>query len=430
MRLNRNNKGLALVIVLWIVILMTALIAIVSQTSRLDMKMATAVVDEVRCKWACRAGTETAIGLLNEDLRATDCLLDLWCDNDEDYNDVPLERCIYSVYVTDEAGKLNVNTITREQLMALPYMETQVADAILDWRDDDENPRSDGAEGGYYQNLPFPYKIRNGPVKTIRELLQARGVTKDLLYGEDLNLNGQLDYTEADGELSPPMDNGDGYLDEGWIAYLTCYSYEKNVDAEGQNRVNINQADEGQLQNQLGLTAPQARWIVQNRGSGYQNIAGLIADNSPKEPSKESGGDENRADPIDLQTFSSIADKITTSGETTLQGTVNVNTAPKEVLVALLGGGDQAEPLAESIVAERSGRLYGFQSIADLLKVQGMSIEKFKSIAGLLTVRSNVFTVRCYATADISGAMMQSECVLDRSETPCKVLYWYQGANY
>jgi len=113
-----------------------------------------------------------------------------------------------------------------------------------------------------------------------------------------------------------------------------------------------------------------------------------------------------------------------------LQGTVNVNTAPKEVLVALLGGGDQAEPLAESIVAERLGRLYGFQSIAELLKVSGMTVEKFQSIAGLLTVRSNVFTVRCYATADISGAMMQSECVLDRSETPCKVLYWYQGANY
>ncbi len=430
MRLARNNKGLALVIVLWITILMTALVAIVSQTSRLDMKMATAGVDEVRCKWACRAGTETAIGLLNEDLRATDCLLDLWCDNDEDYNDVPLERCVYSVYVTDEAGKLNVNTVTREQLMALPYMETQIADAILDWRDDDENPRSDGAESGYYQNLPFPYTIRNGPVKTVRELLQVRGMTKDLLYGEDLNLNGQLDYTEADGELSPPVDNGDGYLDEGWIAYLTCYSYEKNVDADGQNRVNINQADEGQLQSQLGLTAPQARWIVQNRGSGYQNIAGLISDNSPKEPSKESGGDDNRADPIDLQTFSSIADKITTSGENTLQGTVNINTAPKEVFVALLGGGDQAEQLAESIIADRSGRLYGFQSIAELLKVSGMSIERFKNVAGLLTVRSNVFTVRCYAAADISGAMMQTECVVDRSETPCKVLYWYQGANY
>ncbi|HPC95561.1 MAG TPA: type II secretion system protein GspK [Sedimentisphaerales bacterium] len=430
MRLDQNNKGLALVIVLWIVILMTALVAIVSQTSRLDMKMATAAADEVRCRWACRAGTETAIGLLNEDLRATDCLLDLWCDNDEDYNNVPLERCVYSVYVTDEAGKLNVNTVTREQLMALPYMETQIADAILDWRDNDENPRSDGAESGYYQNLPFPYAIRNGPIKTVRELLQVRGMTKDLLYGEDLNLNGQLDSTEADGELSPPVDNGDGYLNQGWIAYLTCYSYEKNVDAEGRNRVNINQADEGQLQSQLGLTAPQARWIVQNRGSGYQNIAGLINDNSPKEPSKESGGDDNRADPIDLQTFSSIADRITTSAETTVQGTVNINTAPKEVLVALLGGGDQAEQLAESIIADRAGRLYGFQTIADLLKVSGMTIERFKNIAGLLTVRSNVFTVRCYATAEVSGAMMQTECVVDRSVTPCKVLYWYQGANY
>ncbi len=434
MNSRRNNKGLVLVMVLWIAVLMAAMATILSQTSRLDMKMAMGATDEVRCKWACRAGTETAIGLLNEDLRDTDCLLDLWCDNDEDYNDVPLERCVYSVYVTDEAGKLNVNTATREQLMALPYMEMPIADAILDWRDNDQNPRAEGAEAGYYENVAFPYTIRNGPFKTIRELLCVKGMTKDLLYGEDLNLNGQLDYTEADGELSPPVDNGDDYLDQGWIAYLTCYSYEKNVDGEGQNRININEADEGPLQNQLGLSAAQARWIVQNRGEGYENIAGLINRNSPKEPPKDSrgGGDDNnnRADPIDVQTFQSIADKITTSGEDTLQGTVNVNTAPREVLVALLEGGDQAEQIAESIVTERAGRLYGFASVGDLLSVPSMTIDRFKSVAGHVTVRSNVFTIRCYATADISGAVMQTECVVDRSETPCKVLYWYRGANY
>jgi hypothetical protein len=59
-----------------------------------------------------------------------------------------------------------------------------------------------------------------------------------------------------------------------------------------------------------------------------------------------------------------------------------------------------------------------------------MSHREIQEHRGVLTVRSNVFTVRCYATADISGAMMQTECVVDRSETPCKVLYWYQGANY
>ncbi|MDI9431252.1 MAG: type II secretion system protein GspK [Planctomycetota bacterium] len=430
MDVSPTNKGLILVMVLWIVMLMTTTVAIVSRTGRLDMKMATSAVDEVRCNWACRAGTETAIGLLNEDAKVTDALSELWSDNDEDYNDVPLERCIYRVYAIDEAGKLNVNTATREQLMALPYMEMSIADAILDWRDNDETVRAEGAERGYYENLPFPYTIRNGPFRTIRELLRVRGVTKDLLYGEDMNLNGQLDPSEADGELSPPMDNGDDRLDEGWIAYLTCYSYENNVDADGQNRINVNQADEQQLQNGLGITAAQARWIVQNRGGGYPNIAGLINQNSPKEPPKDSTDDGNRADAIDLQTFSTIADKITTSGEAMLPGMVNINTAPKEVLVALLGGGDQDEAVAESILADRLGRPYGYQSVADLLDVSSMTIDKFKSIAGLLTVRSNVFTIRCYATADVSGATRQSECVVDRRQSPCKILYWYHGANY
>ena len=427
---RRANRGVVLVMVLWIVVLMTTTVAIVSRTGRLDMKMATAAADEVRCKWACRAGTEIAIGLLNQDSRATDSLSELWSDNDEDYNDVPLERCTYNVYVTDEAGKLNVNTATRDQLMALPYMETPIADAILDWRDGDDNPQAEGAEAGYYENLPFAYTIRNGPFRTIRELLRVRGVTKDLLYGQEADLGRQPAVTQADGEPSPPIGGQDRRVDPGWIAYLTCYSFEKNVDADGQNRVNINQADEQQLQNGLGISAPQARWIVQNRGGGYQNVAGLINQNSPKEPPKDSRDDGNRADPIDLQTFSNIADKITTSTDATLQGTVNINTAPKEVLVALLGGGDQAEQIAESILVDRSGRLYGYQSIADLLNVSSMTIDRLKSIAGLLTVRSNVFTVRCYATADVSGATLQSECVVDRSETPCKILYWYHGANY
>jgi len=430
MYLRTDKKGVILVAVLWIIVLMTALVAVVSQGSRLNLKMTTAALDEVRCKWACRAGAEMAIGLLNEDLRDTDCLMDLWSDNDEDFNDVQVERCIYSVRVTDEAGKLNVNTAGKGQLMALPYMTSEIADAILDWRDNDENLRAEGAETGYYQNLAFPYTMRNGPLKTIRELLQVKGMTKDLLYGEDTNLNGQMDYAEMDGEASPPLDNGDEYLDEGWIAYLTCYSYEKNVDAEGQKRVNINQANERQLQNRLGLSRGQAQWIVQNRGSGFKSIADLLTDNSPKKPANGSGDSNNNPEPIDLQTFSQIVDKITIADETKIPGKININTAPKEVLVALLGGGDEADLLADTIVSERAGQLYGYQTIADLMNLQSMKLSKFKSIANQITVRSDVFTIRCFASADISGATLQTECVVDRGETPCTILYWYQGANY
>jgi general secretion pathway protein K len=459
-----ERRGLVLVMVLWIVVVMTAIVAVVGQTNRLNMKMAMGAVDDLRCKWACRAGTESAIAQLNDDLRASDCLQDLWSDND-DYNDVQLERCAYSVRVTDEAGKLNVNTATKEQLMALPYMEENIADAILDWRDTDEEIRPEGAEAGYYENLPVPYTIRNGPFKTIRELLRVKGVTQDLLYGEDTNLNGQLDFNEMDGALSPPMDNGDDYLDKGWIAYLTCYSYERNVDADGNKRINVSQADESQLQADLGITAGQARWIVQNRGQGFKSIADLIGSDSPQQTPGNAGqnqGDQNnqenqdnqgnrnnqrdqgnqnrpnqgnqnnqvQAQPLDLQTFARIADRITIQGEDKIPGKININTAPWEVLVVLFGGGEQGEQPAYGVVAERANLLYGFQSIADLVSVQSVGLERFKRVADQITVRSDVFTIRCFAAAAISGGRAQTECVVDRSAVPCTILYWYQGANY
>jgi len=457
------RRGLVLAMVLWVVMVMTAIVAVVAQTNRLNMKMAMGSLDQVRCRWACRAGTESAIGILNDDLRASDCLQDLWSNNDEDYNNVQLERCAYSVRVVDESSKLNVNTATKEQLMALPYMEENIADAILDWRDNDEEVRTEGAEAGYYENLPFPYTIRNGPFKTLRELLRVKGVTPDLLYGEDADLDGQLDFNEMDGALSPPMDNGDDYLDQGWIAYLTCYSYERNVDADGNNRININQANEQQLQSDLGLTAGQARWIVQNRGQGFRSIGDLVSSSGPQQggggPGRNQGnqnnpgnqnnqgnrgnrgnqnnqgnqGNQNNqapAEPLDFQTFAQIADRVTISGEQKTPGKININTAPWEVLVVLFGGGDQAEQAAYGVVSERATLLYGFQSIADLVSVQSVGVDRFKRVADQITIRSDVFRIRCFATAAISGAKLQTECVVDRSATPCTILYSYQGANY
>ncbi|MCU0917547.1 MAG: type II secretion system protein GspK [Planctomycetes bacterium] len=430
MVIGKDNQGLVLVAVLWMVAVMTAIAAIVGQTSRLNMKMAASAADEVRCKWACRAGTEHAIAVLTEDLRDSDCLLDLWSDNAEDFNDAMLERCRYTVRVTDEAGRLNLNTVTKEQLLALPDMEESIAEALLDWRDTDDEPRAQGVEGGYYETLPIPYRIRNGPVRTVRELLRVKGVTEDLLYGEDTNLDGWLDYNERDGEASPPLDDGDDVLDQGWIAFLTCHSYDKNVDASGNRRININQADQKQLASDLGIKSSQAKWIVDNRGSGFRSIADLISDQSPQSASPGTGGNQEQAEPIDLQTFQQIADRITISGEEKIPGKVNINTAPREVLVALFGGDDSAEQLAQTVMANRSSLASGFTSIADLLNQESMTVARFKAIAEQITVRSDIFTIRCAATADVSGARVQTECVVDRGETPCAVLYWYQGANY
>jgi type II secretory pathway component PulK len=180
----------------------------------------------------------------------------------------------------------------------------------------------------------------------------------------------------------------------------------------------------------LGLSEGHAKWIVENRGGGFQSVGDLLTNQSPEKPPQNSNNANNQAQPIDRQTFAQIVDKITVSGEQKIPGKININTAPKEVLEALLGGNDQAEQLAESIVSQRSTLLYGFQTIGELLNVSSMTVSRFKNIANQITVRSDVFTVRCFAKAAVSEATLQTECVVDRGASPVTILYWYQGANY
>ena len=430
--LNNTKKGLVLIAVLWVVVVLGLIVAIVDRTSRLDAKVCDTRSEQLRCKWACRAGLETAAAVLNEDSQRSDNLKDLWSDNAEDFSDIELEGCLLTVQVIDEASKLNINTATKVQLMELPEMTEGVANAILDWRDKNDSPREGGAEGGYYESLPYRYKIRNGPFKTIRELLLVKDVAKELLYGEDTNLNAQLDFNERDGDDSPPADNGDEKLDHGWIAYLTCYSADKNKDADGEKRVNINKAGENKLEQSLSISKAQAKWIVDNRKKGFKSIADLVSNKSPKKAENNSSAQPDQAQAPDLETFSKIADKITVDDEDRIPGRVNVNTAPKIVLTAILGGGDTAEAIADDIIAYRQSLLFGMESIADLLKVESVKLGTFKRIANQVTTRSDIYTVRCFATAvrgTLPGTVLYSEAVIDRGKTPGKRLYSYQGAN-
>jgi len=261
---NNKRRGLVIIAVLWTVVVLMAIVAVLGRRTRLDMKVCMSRMDAVRCKWACRAGVEKAVAVLNTDETENDTLLDVWSDNDEDFNDVLLDRCVLQIKVIDEASKLDINAATKEQLMGLPYMLEEIADAIIDWRDTDDMPSGLGVESGYYEALDFVYRARNGPFRTIRELLMVKDVTEELFYGEDTNLNGLLDYNERDGDETPPADDGDDELDLGWIAYLTCYTSQSATGQSGQNqnsqnnnaqasvRVNVNTASEQVLAALLG----------------------------------------------------------------------------------------------------------------------------------------------------------------------------------
>jgi DNA uptake protein ComE-like DNA-binding protein len=432
MSIKHNRKALALVTVLWVVVLLMVIVAAVGRNGRLDNKVCIARREGFLCKWACKAGIEKVSAMLNDDINASDSLNDFWALGGEDLNDVQLQGCRFTAAVVDESSKLNINTATMTQLLELPYMTEEIAAAILDWRDEDDEPSEGGVEGAYYENLSFGYMIRNGALRTIRELLMVKGVTEELLYGEDTNLNGQLDYNERDGDTSPPADNGDNTLDKGWFAYLSCYSYDINKDAEGNNRVNINSENEERLSRQLDISRSNAKWIVENRPErGYQSIADLINDRSERE-SSSSESNSNDAEPLDLETFSNIADKITVNDNRRILGRINVNTASRDVLSVLLGGTDEAEKLADNIISYRMGLEEGMESIADVMNADSITVQTFKKIANDITVRSNVYNVRCLATADrnrADGTKLVTEAVVDRSSVPCRILYWYQGVK-
>lgn len=95
---------------------------------------------------------------------------------------------INSMIQLDQTGEALYNA-----LMKLPNMSPDVADAIVDWVDADEVKRPAGAENGEYGSLPSPYKAKNGPLNSLDELLLVQGVTPEMLYGGDTNRNGVFD---------------------------------------------------------------------------------------------------------------------------------------------------------------------------------------------------------------------------------------------
>ncbi len=161
------------------------------------------------------------------------------------------------------------------RLLMIPGMTYEFADAILDFIDNDDTPRTNGCESEYYNGLSPAYSAKNSPLESLDELLLVRGVTSEYLYGEDFNRNGLLDPNENDGDASWPPDNADGALQLGWSAYLTVFGREKNTRWDGTNRININDNNLADLYDKLEeeFDATVAQFVIAYRVSSQAQAA-------------------------------------------------------------------------------------------------------------------------------------------------------------
>lgn len=101
----------------------------------------------------------------------------------------------YTFRITDESGKININSLTDASAVVLnnllrnagsPEDEANtIVDSILDWKDADDLHRLHGAENDYYMSLQNPYKPRNAKFETLEELMLVKGMTADVLFGND-----------------------------------------------------------------------------------------------------------------------------------------------------------------------------------------------------------------------------------------------------
>ena len=193
--------------------------------------------------------------------------------------------------------------------------------------------------------MPYPYLARNGPFKTLRELLLVRGVTEALFYGEDTNLNGRLDYNERDGDESYPVDNGDYVLNKGWAAYLTCYSSSttqtQSNQSQSQNQTSQTQNDQTQNnQTQNNQNQTNQTQNNQNQNNQNQNTQNNQSQNSQNQTNQTQNNQNQNSQSSQNSTEQSYAQ-------------VNVNTASEVILAALLGGDDNAVRAAQSIIGSK-----------------------------------------------------------------------------
>ncbi|MCD6303546.1 MAG: general secretion pathway protein GspK [Planctomycetes bacterium] len=325
--------------------------------------------------------------------------------------------------LSDEASKINVNVAGEETLLRLADMTPELVDALLDYIDRDGDTRPQGAEQDYYDQLPRPYMIKNGPLATVEELLLVKGFTGRIVYGEDYNLNGLLEDNEDDGETSFPPDDGDGVLDRGLLGLVTVWSYEMDLDREGNRRVNLNTAGDGELGRIVPAQTRQFIEIYRGEGNKFDSPAQLLEMRYRiKKDYKDlrlKAGDWIESG-VGGRQLPDVMDRLTTRAGVFL-GPVNVNTAPAEVLAALPGFDEE---LAERIVGARETvDPAAMETVAWLYTENIVSADTFKRIAPALTARSWQFHVRCVAYGWPCGQFRVIEAVVDTARGSPRIVY-------
>lgn len=174
---TKKQEGIALVLVLWVLLLLTIITGSFALMSRMDRLEANSLLSGTQA----RLSAEAAINLAVLALRDPDDMSRMLADG----RIYPLEIDGVQVEVsaTDERGKLDINEtdeLTLANMFVGHGMEPNDAEllaaAVLDWRDEDELERVNGAEEDAYMAAGLEIGPANRRFMMVEELLQVIGM--------------------------------------------------------------------------------------------------------------------------------------------------------------------------------------------------------------------------------------------------------------
>lgn len=202
----RFGKGAILVTTLWILALLTLLALGIGIRMGVDIKLISFFLNSSKAHFLAEAGFRKTIALLQGDNnKKVDSLNEIWsCGLDFEEEEFALKDIelgegtftisyefgkdeegnpIYLYGASDEEGKLNINKLEGDFLEKLPNISSEIAAAILDWRDENDIARVEGAEDDYYEELDNPYECKDAPFSVPEELMLVRGVSEEIYDG-------------------------------------------------------------------------------------------------------------------------------------------------------------------------------------------------------------------------------------------------------
>jgi type II secretory pathway component PulK len=406
-----SGRGSVLIVTMWIVLVLAGLVLVFSRSMRVE---AIATANHISSSQA-DAIAQGAVQFIRARLNEEDETLKL--EGETPYEMIPVgegyfwllrpnleDHRAYYYGIRDEAAKVNLNSATEEMLLKLPEMTSELAAAIIDWRDSDSDVEPGGAETEYYLLLDEPYNCKNSDFETVEEVLFCKRASHEFLYGEDMNRNGVLDDNENDGDESEPYDNQDGNLDRGFFDYVTVYSKEPNVSADGADRFNVKTARYLEVMNFLRENFSEQRisalTIIPT--ARYDNIIDFYF---------QSG--------LTPDEFKQIEDKITSEEGDELVGLININTASREVLMCL-------PELTEADVAALMDKRVSSETDTDSIVWITDVLDETKCIAigEHITARSFQYSADIISVSGDGRAYRRYKAVFDTQDGEFNTLYW------